>query len=229
MVLVLFLLLTFIFSCKKQEDAEVLDKDASYAFGMLMANQLNGQMGIMGLHFDYQAFMEGFRDYNEANETRLTQDQAYEKIVQAVNMLQAKEDEKLWLEGERNREEGEAYMELNGRRSEVVTTPSGLQYEVILEGTGANPSLDDSVSVKYEGSLTNGTVFESTFANADPVEFTVGNVIEGWREGLQLMNEGSIFRFVIPEYLAYGSSANGPIPPSSTLIFVVQLFSINRQ
>jgi len=224
-VLLFLLILTVILACKKQENPDALDSDTSYAFGMLMANQMNGQMGIRDLHFDYEAFMEGFRDFNEANETRLTQEKAVEKINLAVTQLQAKDDERLWLEGEKNREEGEAYMAANGARGGVITTASGLQYEVISQGSGAKPDPNDMVRVHYEGSLINGEIFESSFGE-EPVEFSLQGVIQGWIEGIQLMNEGSTYRFVIPPELAYGPGGAGPIPPGSTLIFKVELLAI---
>ena len=224
-VLVLLLTLAFISACKKQEHPDAQDSDTSYAFGMLMANQMNGQMGLRGLHFNYEAFMEGFRDFNEANETRLTQEQAVEKINMAVTQLQAKNDEKLWLEGDKNREEGEAFMAANGSRSGVVTTASGLQYEVISQGSGAKPGPNDMVRVHYEGSLISGEVFESSF-DSEPVEFSLQSVIQGWTEGLQLMNEGSTYIFVMPSDLAYGAGGTGPIPPGATLIFKVELLAV---
>ena len=229
MILVVFLMLVLISACKKEENPEALDRDSSYAFGMLMANMLSGQMGVVQIHFDYQAFMEGFRDYNEANETRLTQEQAIEKINAAITMLQAQEDERIWVEGEKNREDGDAYRRLHGSQEGVITTDSGLQYEVITEGTGPKPGPDDSVRVQYEGAFINGDVFESSFGNTDSVEFSLYGVIPGWQEGIQLMNVGSTYRFVIPPDLAYGPSGNGPIPPSATLVFKVELLSIIDQ
>ena len=226
-VAILFLSLTTLSTCKKEaENAEALDGDSSYAFGMLMANQLNGQMGMTGLRFDYQAFMEGFKAYNEAKETRITQEKAIELINSAFSRMQAKDDERLLLEGEKNRKEGENYMEENAARSEVKTTPSGLQYEVIKQGSGPKPGPDDSVKVHYEGTLIDGTVFDSSYKNDKPIDIYLGAVIKGWTEGLQLMNEGSTYRFVIPPALAYGSGGSGPIPPDATLIFTVELISI---
>jgi FKBP-type peptidyl-prolyl cis-trans isomerase len=223
----LFLSLTFLSACKNKEDSgESLDKDSSYAFGMLMANQLNGQFGITGLFFDYQAFTEGFKDFNEAKETRITQEKAVELINAAFAQMQAKEDESFRLEGTKNREEGEAYLAANAARSEVMTTASGLQYEVITQGSGAKPGPEDAVSVNYEGTLVDGTVFDSSYRNGRPIEFMLNAVISGWTEGLQLMNEGSTYRFVIPSGLAYGPNGSGPIPPEATLIFTVELLSV---
>jgi FKBP-type peptidyl-prolyl cis-trans isomerase FklB len=129
-VMVLFLLLTVFSACKEKGSgsADALDSDTSYAFGMLMANQLMGEYGMAGLHFDYKAFSEGFMDYYEANETNITQEKAVELINMAYQTIQVQEEEKLWLEGSKNREEGEAYLAGNAARSGVTTTASGLQY-----------------------------------------------------------------------------------------------------
>ena len=216
------LLMAVLLACKKPVAEDTLDKDTSYAFGMLIANQ----MGTTELRFDYQAFMEGFRDFNEAKETRLTQEQAIEKINEVFNRLQARNEEERWLEGEKNREEGEAFMADNRNQSGVITTPSGLQYNVITQGSGEKPGADDYVRVHYEGSLINGEVFDSSYMRGEPAEFILNQVIPGWTEGVQLMNEGSIFRFVIPSDLAYGPNGGGPIPPNATLIFTVELLSV---
>jgi FKBP-type peptidyl-prolyl cis-trans isomerase len=228
---VLFLSLTAFSACKEKEgeSPDALDSDSSYAFGMLMSNQLKGQFGFAGLSFDYQAFTEGFKDFNEEKETRITQERAIELINAAFTQMQAREDEKAWLEGTKNREEGEAFLAENAARSGVITTASGLQYEVVKQGSGAKPGPNDSVRVHYEGALIDGTVFDSSYARNQPTEFTVDAVISGWKEGLQLMSEGSTYRFVIPPDLAYGSSGSGRIPPSATLVFTVELLSVIKE
>ena len=226
-VFTVFLCAALLAACQRERPApNALDRDTSYAFGMFIASQ----MGLNDISFDYNAFMEGFRDFNEARETRLTPDQAMERINTAFTRLQAQEDEQMWLEGEKNREEGELYMAENGSRSGVSTTASGLQYEVISQGSGERPGPTDMVRVNYEGTLIDGTVFDSSYTDDGgvPVEFPLNMVIAGWTEGLQLMNEGSTYRFVIPPDLAYGPGGGGPIPPSSTLIFQVELLAIVR-
>ena len=230
-VLAIFLCLALLSGCKKggKPAADALDKDTSYAFGMLMANQMGGSMGLKDLHFDYDSFMEGFKAYNEAAETRLTPDQAMAKINAVVTQLQSKQNEQKSAQGEKNKKDGEDYLAENGLRSEVTTTASGLQYEVLTQGTGAKPGPQDTVKVQYEGTLTDGTVFDSSYKRGTPAEFGVSQVIPGWTEGLQLMNEGSKFRFVIPSDLAYGANGAGSIPPNSTLIFTVELLSVVKQ
>ena len=204
---------------------DALDADTSYAFGMWMASQMSG-MGLVDISYDYDAFMRGFRDFNEAQETRLTPDRAMELINVAVMRLHSQEEERMWLEGELNREEGEAFMAENSNRSGVVTTASGLQYEVITQGTGRMPGPTNTVRVHYEGTLIDGTIFDSSYRRGQPIEFPLNGVIAGWTEGLQLMNEGSTFRFVIPSELAYGPRGTGGIPPNSTLIFQVELIAV---
>ena len=140
--------------------------------------------------------------------------------------LQNQMDEETWLEGEKNREEGEAYMAENRQRNNVITTPSGLQYEVLVEGSGERPGPEDTVQVHYEGTFIDGTEFDSSYARGVPAEFALYQVIKGWTEGLQLMREGSTYRFVIPSDLGYGPGGRGSIPPNSTLVFKVELLSI---
>ena len=226
-LLALLICAAMLLACSKKDKPapDALDKDTSYSFGMYMASFMAGQMG-MELNFDYPAFMEGFRAYYEGKETRLTPDQAMENINAAFVQLQSKNNEKMQQEGEKNRLEGESYLAENGKRSGVVTTPSGLQYEVIIQGSGAKPAASDNVRVNYEGTLIDGTVFDSSFERGEPIEFNLGGVIRGWTEGVQLMNEGSTYRFVIPSDLAYGAGGTGPIPPNATLIFKVELLNV---
>lgn len=123
--------------------------------------------------------------------------------------------------------EGQEYLESNGKREGVVTTASGLQYEVLREGRedGRSPKSTDSVRCHYRGTLISGKVFDSSYSG-EPLVFPLNRVIPGWTEGLQYMKEGAKFRFVIPYMLAYGPSGYGPIPPYSTLIFEVELLEV---
>ena len=216
-VLVLFLCLLVLSACNRggRPAPGALDRDTSYAFGMVMAHFTSEMMGLGDIGFDYNAFMEGFRAFKEARETRLTWDSAMDRVNTFFEMLHI----------ERN----EAFLVENGRQSGVVTTSSGLQYEVLFQGDGEKPGPHDTVLVHYEGTLINGTIFDSSYLRGRPVEINLQSAIPGWTEGIQLMNERSNFRFVIPSHLAYGSGGAGEsIPPNSTLIFRVELFSIMR-
>ncbi|MBR5827940.1 MAG: FKBP-type peptidyl-prolyl cis-trans isomerase [Paludibacteraceae bacterium] len=125
--------------------------------------------------------------------------------------------------------EGAKYLEENGKREGVTTTASGLQYEVIKMGKGEKPTATDKVKVHYHGTLTNGTVFDSSVERKEPITLGLTQVIAGWTEGLQLMPVGSKFKFYIPHHLGYGSQQQGQqIPPFSTLIFEVELLSIEK-
>ncbi|MBQ0033989.1 MAG: FKBP-type peptidyl-prolyl cis-trans isomerase [Bacteroidales bacterium] len=124
--------------------------------------------------------------------------------------------------------EGERFLAENKLKEGVVTTESGLQYEVIKEGKGAKPVATDRVKVHYHGTLIDGTVFDSSVERGEPIVFGLNQVIAGWTEGVQLMSVGSKYRFFIPQELAYGSRQAGQIPPYSTLIFEVELLGIEK-
>lgn len=118
------------------------------------------------------------------------------------------------------------FLDKNAKRAEVTVTSSGLQYEVQEEGNGKSPSATDIVRCHYEGRLIDGTVFDSSYKRGEPSEFALNQVIKGWTEGLQLMKEGSKYRFYIPYYLAYGTRGVGNIPPYAALIFDVELIEV---
>ena len=122
---------------------------------------------------------------------------------------------------------GATYLAENAKKAGVTTTASGLQYQVIKEGTGAKPVATDTVKVHYEGKLVDGTVFDSSIKRGEPVSFPLNQVIAGWTEGVQLMTVGSKYKFVIPANLAYGEQGGGPIPANSVLTFEVELLEIN--
>ena len=126
-----------------------------------------------------------------------------------------------------NKQAGQAFLEENGQKSEVITTETGLQYQVLTEGDGSrNPGSEDVVEVHYHGSLIDGTVFDSSVDRGDSIRFALNQVIPGWTEGLQLMNTGDKYRFFIPSDLAYGDRGTGSIPGGSVLIFDVELIKI---
>ena len=193
--------------------------DMSYAFGMVVASDLVDS----GLEFNYSAFIRGFRETMENERTRYTMDEAMDIIQTAFTAAQAEQ-------GERNRAEGIAFLIENAKRPEVVVTPSGLQYEAIVEGSGDTPGPADSVLVHYLGTLVNGRVFDSTYEGGQPAEVPLDRVIPGWSEGLRMMKEGGKAKLFIPPGLAYGENGmGGAIGPNSVLIFEVELLEIRRQ
>lgn len=125
-------------------------------------------------------------------------------------------------------EKGQAFLQENAKKDEVKTTPSGLQYKVLTEGTGKSPKATDTVTVNYRGSLLDGTEFDSSYKRGEPISFPLNRVIPGWTEGVQLMKEGAKYQFYIPANLAYGKQGTpgGPIGPDETLIFDVELIKV---
>ena len=215
----------FFGSCDNKPEnpnAFVMDKDASYAIGMYLASQFH----IPDVHYDYKALMEGFRDFNEMQETRISMDNAFMIIQSAFEQLEMREAALSGEESLANLEAGRLFLEQNGRRPGVITTASGLQYEVIVQGTGSRPEASDFVQVHYEGTLIDGTVFDSSFARGEAAIFPLDGVIDGWSEGVQLMTEGSTYMLYIPPELGYGQYPAGSIPGNSTLIFRVEFLSI---
>ena len=193
---------------------------ASYAIGRQIGEQLASQP-FPGMH--PEALLEGLGNvlnqvqspYSE-NELRTALDEINSQM-QRMQKLQANE---LAAAGER-------FLEQNAKRPEVVTTESGLQYEVLQEGTGRRPTRDDTVRVHYHGTLVDGTVFDSSVERGESIEFGVSGVISGWTEALQLMQEGARYKLFIPQQLAYGASgAGGAIAPYSTLVFEVELLAV---
>ncbi len=190
----------------------------SYAMGVLMAQNLKKQ-GMTNI--DPTILAKAMQD-QFANNTSLMDFNACNKYVMEV---QGKEKE---VQKKQNALAGQAYLTSNGQRKGVVTLPSGLQYEVLTEGTGAIPTTANKVKVHYTGTLIDGTIFDSSVQRGEPIVFPVTGVIKGWTEALQLMKVGSKWKLFIPSALAYGEqgAAGGKIGPGATLIFEVELLGI---
>ncbi|MDR0997537.1 MAG: FKBP-type peptidyl-prolyl cis-trans isomerase [Treponema sp.] len=190
--------------------------DVSYALGM----ELGQEMRNTGFTIDYDSFMQGFKDVLEDRATRFSSEDAGMKIQSAFLAVMESQSADL-------KQAESDFLTENSQKEGVITTPSGLQYEVITEGTGVRPRATDTVRVDYEGALINGQVFDSSYQRGEPIEFPLNGVIPGWSEGVQLMTEGSNYRFYIPSELAYGiQGVSGVIPPYSALIFTVELISV---
>lgn len=210
---------------------ETLDQKASYAIGLNMGTSL--ERGGVDLAFDQ--FIQGLKDGLAKADPALTDAELQATMQEFQEVMQAKMMEKAATEGAANKEEGATFLAENGKREGVKTTASGLQYEVIEEGDGAVPTATSAVSVHYTGKLIDGTVFDSS-EGREPIElpFLVneqgqGSVIQGWVEALQLMKVGSKWRVFIPSDLGYGEQgAGGDIGPNATLIFDVELISIDN-
>lgn len=189
----------------------------SYALGMVIGHNLKS-MGVNTLQVT--DFAAAVSDITGGQTPRMTDAEAQQLVT---NFLQKQQAEA----GRAVREEGEAFLAENAKKEGVVVLPSGLQYKVITEGNGRKPLATDRVKCHYEGTLTNGTVFDSSYRRGEPAVFPLNGVIAGWTEGVQLMAEGSKYRFFIPYNLAYGERGAGQaIPPYAALVFDVELLSI---
>jgi FKBP-type peptidyl-prolyl cis-trans isomerase FklB len=173
-------------------------------------------------------FAKGLKDSISGGNLQMTEQEIQETLKTFQQALAAKQAEKSKQLADSNRKEGEAFLSENKKKEGVKTLPSGLQYKMLTEGSGKMPKETDTVTTHYRGTLLDGTEFDSSFKRGQPASFPVNGVIKGWTEALQLMKEGSKWQLFIPSDLAYGErGAGGQIGPNATLIFEVELISIN--
>ena len=200
-----------------------MDK-VSYALGIGIGHQL-ANMGGQELNID--DFAQAVKDVLGGKELKIKSSEA-QQIVQDFFAEQEKKISQQRQEaGKAHKEAGEKYLAENAKKEGIVTLPSGLQYQVLKEGNGKKPSAKDSVKCHYEGFLIDGTVFDSSVQRGEPAVFGLQQVIAGWTEGLQLMQEGAKYRFFVPYRLAYGEGGAGSsIPPFAALIFDVELLQV---
>lgn len=197
----------------------------SYALGLGIGQQLR-QMGLKDV-LVMEDFAQSIEDVLQGNELKVKSSEAQG----IVNTFFQDQEKKLRAEkakqGKQAMEEGRVFLANNASRPGIITTKSGLQYEVLNEGTGRKPKATDKVRCHYEGTLINGQVFDSSYQRDEPAVFGLNQVIAGWTEGVQLMSEGAKYRFYIPYLLGYGESGAGDmIPPYATLIFDVELLEV---
>lgn len=196
----------------------------SYSFGLAIGTQLV-DMGaeIINVEDFSQAVKDVFTGKDFAVKLEDAQVMVSEYLHQQELAKRTEQEEK----GKKAKEEGEAFLKENAARENVVTTSSGLQYQILQEGTGKQPKATDNVKCHYEGKLIDGTVFDSSIRRGEPAVFPLNGVIAGWTEGVQLMKEGAKYRFFIPYDLAYGANGAGSsIPPYAALIFDVELIEV---
>ena len=190
----------------------------SYAIGM----QVGGTISRQGIEVDPNVLLEGLKDAM-AGKPIMTEEDVRATMMQLQSDMLAKQTQA----GEANKKEGEAFLAANKGKEGVITLPSGLQYKVLKEGTGPKPAATDTVLCNYRGTLINGKEFDSSYKRGEPAKFPVNGVVKGWTEALQLMPVGSKWQLFIPAELAYGErGAGADIAPNSTLIFEVELLSI---
>ncbi|RCS54935.1 FKBP-type peptidyl-prolyl cis-trans isomerase [Bremerella cremea] len=195
-------------------------QQASYAIGRNIANEVANP----NVPFDIEALVAGFRDGMSGKESKLTPEQTaaafqkFEAVVQAHMEKKAADAAKA----------GQEFLAENAKKEGVKTTKSGLQYQVVKQGTGATPTLEDVVVCDYKGVLLDGTEFDSSYARGKPAEFPVDGVIAGWTEALQMMKVGDKWKLFIPSDLAYGPKGNRSIPANAVLVFDIELLDVKK-
>ncbi len=198
----------------------------SYALGLGIGQQLK-QMGLKE-NLVIADFAASIQDVLEDNDLKVSHQEGQQIVNSFFSELEKKQNAAKAEAGKTAKEEGAKFLAENAKKEGIIVTKSGLQYEVLTEGTGKKPKASDTVRCHYEGRLLDGTVFDSSYKRNAPADFGLQQVIAGWTEGVQLMAEGSKFRFYIPYMLAYGEGGAGAmIPPFATLIFDVELLGIN--
>lgn len=196
----------------------------SYALGIGIGSQLAG-MGAKELNID--DFAQAIKDVILGSELKVDNAEAQTLVQNFFQEQEAKQQAAAAEAGKAAKAAGEAFLAENGKKDGVVTLPSGLQYQVLKEGNGKKPSATDQVVCHYEGTLIDGTVFDSSYQRNQPATFGLNQVIPGWTEGVQLMQEGAKYRFFIPYKLAYGErGAGAQIPPFAALVFDVELIEV---
>ena len=196
----------------------------SYALGIGIGSQLAG-MGAKELNID--DFAQAIKDVVSGSALKVDNAEAQTLVQNFFRKQEAERQAAAAEAGKAAKAAGEAFLAENGKKEGVVTLPSGLQYQVLKEGNGKKPSATDQVVCHYEGTLIDGTVFDSSYKRKEPATFGLNQVIAGWTEGVQLMQEGAKYRFFIPYDLAYGDrGAGAQIPPFAALVFDVELIEV---
>lgn len=196
-----------------------------YSIGIQIGHQLQAVKGSV----DMDAVKAGLDDAVNGKTPRMDDASRMAIMKKMSENLMQQHEADMQKEGAKAIAEGKKFLEDNAKKPGVKTTASGLQYEVLKEGTGPHPKATDQVTVNYRGTLLNGTEFDSSYARNQPASFPLNGVIPGWTEGLQLMTVGAKYKFYIPSQLAYGEQGGGgKIGPNETLIFEVELLSIDK-
>ena len=198
------------------DEANELEK-VSYSIGINVATSIKSE-GLDSINSFY--ISKGFQDVFENKDLAINIEESNKIIGEYFNKKQDAKNQRLAIDSK-------IFLEQNKQKDGVMTTESGLQYLILSEGRGNNPTLNDNVTVHYHGTLIDGTIFDSSIDRKQPATFPLNGVIPGWQEALQMMSVGSKWKIFIPSELAYGESGAGAIGPNSTLIFEVELLSIN--
>lgn len=201
----------------------------SYALGMDLGTNIGTTLKKQSVDFDPAIMSQGLKDGLAGGKTLLTEDEAKAVLAEMQKQVQQQMQAKAQAQAEENKKAGDAFLTANKTKEGVVTLPSGLQYKILTAGTGPKPLVTDTVVCNYKGTLIDGTEFDSSYKRGQPATFPLNQVIKGWTEALQLMPVGSKWQLFLPPDLAYGEHAPPEIGPNATLIFEVELMSIQKK
>lgn len=211
----------------KEQSVEMATYNDSISY--ILGHDIGNNLKMNDIQVNPEIFSKGVVNGLSGNDSLISQEETEAIMMKFQQEMMAKREKQNSEELLENKAEGSAFLEKNKTKSGITETESGLQYEVITEGSGENPSAEDVVEVHYTGKLLDGSVFDSSVDRGEPVKFPLNQVISGWTEGVQLMKPGAKYIFYIPSDLGYGDRTTGPIPAGSTLIFEVELISIEKQ
>jgi FKBP-type peptidyl-prolyl cis-trans isomerase len=217
----ILLLVTQVFGAENGTLKSQKDK-TSYALGLIEGKNIKQ----LPADIDPDLFTKGFKDAYSGTKPLLSEEEMRTVLTAFQKEITAKQIEKMKLLGDKNKKEGEAFLAENRKKKGVKILPSGLQYKVIKEGSGKKPKATDKVTTHYQGTLIDGTEFDSSYKRGEPANFPVNGVIPGWTEALQLMKVGSKWQLFVPAKLAYGERGTPLIGPNAVLIFTIELLSI---
>jgi FKBP-type peptidyl-prolyl cis-trans isomerase FklB len=222
-VLLCLVAMTIQLSAQKKPTLTTEKDKVSYIIGTEIAKNLKKQ----GIDIDPEFLFKGLKDAFTDQKLALSDSEIQQVMMAFQQEMMAKQSKKAGELAEKNQKEGEAFLAANKKKDSVITLPSGLQYKVIAEGTGKMPTLNDTVTTNYRGTLIDGTEFDNSYKRGEPATFPVSGVIPGWTEALQHMKVGAKWQLFVPSNLGYGERGAGEtIGPNATLIFEVELLSI---
>jgi FKBP-type peptidyl-prolyl cis-trans isomerase FklB len=211
--------------CLAGETPELKDEKGKISYSV--GYQVGGDFKRQGVELDPELLVKGMQDAAVGAEPRIPPQEMRKTLVELKRKVEADERKRRREQAGKHRAEGEAFLAANGKKEGVVTLPSGLQYKVLAAGKGKSPNPTDNVTVHYRGTLVDGTEFDSSYKRNAPATFGIDRVIAGWKEALPMMKEGAKWQLFVPSKLAYGEQGSGSkIPPDSTLIFEVELISV---
>lgn len=215
-------------SKNKATESTVTLSTYSDTISYIIGHDIGNNLKTNDIKINQELFNMGVKNGIAGNDSLISEEQTARIMTKFQQEMMAKREQKSTQDVTFEKAKSEAFLAENKTKPGVVTTASGLQYQVITEGTGENPTAEDMVEVHYTGKLLDGTVFDSSVERGQPVKFPLNGVIPGWTEGVQLMKPGAKYIFWIPSDLAYGDRGTGPIPGGSALMFEVELLSVEK-